>query len=237
MLALAAETEVRPGSDIREIATPVALGPDRRSHVRLLASVDGKGTSMLTPERIHARYARKIRRHIAAVLGPDDEREDLVQEVLITVLNKIGTLRDPACLDGWVAQVTANTLKYVMRRRRLRRHASWEDLPDWQMPLVHSDLHARDLASRALNILARLPQKDRLLLAAYWFSPASAESIAEKSGCSIITVRRRLFKAKARFEKLALRDHELAACFHGARRWSRRLAPAAQVASSADAEF
>jgi DNA-directed RNA polymerase specialized sigma24 family protein len=90
----------------------------------------------LTPERLHARYARKIRRHIGAVLGPDDEREDLVQEVLITIFRKVGTLRDPACLDGWVAQVTANTLKYVMRRRRVRRHASWEQVPDRQAPLV-----------------------------------------------------------------------------------------------------
>jgi RNA polymerase sigma-70 factor (ECF subfamily) len=229
MLALAAESNVRRDTDIREIVKPVDLGPGKPSHVRLLAPVDAKGTALLTPERIHARYARRIRRHIAAVLGPDDEREDLVQEVLITVFKKVDTLRDPACLDGWVAQVTANTLKYVMRRRRLRRHASWEDLPDWQMPLVQSDLQARELASRALDILSRLPRKERALLVAYWFSPASAESIAEKSGCSVITVRRRLFRAKARFEKLALRDHELAHCFHGARRWSRRRAATAAV--------
>ena len=229
MLALAAESDVRRDSDIGEIAKPIELGLGRRSHVRLLAPVDAKGTPLLTPERIHARYARRIARHIAAVLGPDDEREDLVQDVLITVFRKIDTLRDPACLDGWVAQVTANTLKYVMRRRRLRRHASWEDLPDWQMPLVQSDFHARDLASRALDILSRLPRKERALLVAYWFSPASAESIAEKSGCSVITVRRRLFKAKARFEKLALRDHELAHRFHGAPRWSRRPGATAAV--------
>jgi DNA-directed RNA polymerase specialized sigma24 family protein len=37
----------------------------------------------LTPDRIHARYARKIRRHVGAVLGLDQEREDLVQEVLM----------------------------------------------------------------------------------------------------------------------------------------------------------
>src|SRR5262245_24673739 len=123
----------------------------------------------LTPERLHARYAKKIRRHIGAVLGADDDKEDLVQEVLITLLRKVSTLRDPACLDGWVAQVTANTLKYTMRRRKIRRHASWESLPERQLPTVQTNLHARDLAARALAVMARLPPNEFELLTTYWF--------------------------------------------------------------------
>lgn len=164
----------------------------------------------LTPERLHARYAKKIRRHIGAVLGADDETEDLVQDVLITVFRKVDTLRDPACLEGWVAQVTANTLKYAMRRRKIRRHASWENLPERQLPSIQTNLHARDLAARALGVMARLPPNEFAILASYWFSPATAETLAEEAGCSVITVRRRLFRAKARFEKLARRDPELA---------------------------
>ncbi len=172
----------------------------------------------LTPERLHARYARKIRRHVGAVLGADDEKEDLVQEVLITVLRKVGTLRDPACLDGWVAQVTANTLKYMMRRRKIRRHASWEGLPERQLPSIQTNLHARDLATRAISVLTRMPPSEHALLTAYWFTPATAESMAAEAGCSVITVRRRLFKAKARFEKLARRDPELASAIEDARK-------------------
>jgi RNA polymerase sigma-70 factor (ECF subfamily) len=176
----------------------------------------------LTPERLHARYERRIRRHIGAVLGADDEKEDLVQEVLITVLRKVGTLRDPACLDGWVAQVTANTLKYVMRRRRIRRHASWEGLPERQMPTIHNDLHARDIAMRALGVLERMPPSEYELLMAYWFTPATAETMAAEAGCSVITVRRRLFKAKARFDKLARLDPELSSAIDDARASMRR---------------
>jgi RNA polymerase sigma-70 factor (ECF subfamily) len=151
------------------------------------------------------------------VLGADDEKEDLVQEVLITVLRKVGTVRDPACLDGWVAQVTANTLKYMMRRRRIRRHASWEALPERQMPTIHTNLHARDLATRALGVLARMPENEQAILTAYWFTPATAETLALEAGCSMITVRRRLFKAKARFERLARQDPELASAMDDAR--------------------
>lgn len=176
----------------------------------------------LTPERLHARYARRIRRHIGAVLGADDEKDDLVQEILLTVIRKVGTLRDPACLDGWVAQVTSNTLKYVMRRRKIRRHASWETLPDRQLPTIQTNLHARELASRAVRIIAKLPANEQELLLEYWFSPATAETIAAQARCSIITIRRRLYKAKARFEKLARRDPEFACYINESRAWSLR---------------
>lgn len=170
----------------------------------------------LTPERLHERYAGKIRRHIGAVLGSDHERDDLVQDVLVTVLRRVDTLRDPACLDGWVAQVTANTLKYVMRQRRIRRHASFEALPDRQLPTFQSDVHARELASRALGVMERLPESERVLLTRYWFSPATAKSIAAETGCSVITVRRRLLRATNRFEKLARCDAELSHRLDGA---------------------
>jgi RNA polymerase sigma-70 factor (ECF subfamily) len=176
----------------------------------------------LTPEFLHARYGRKIRRHISAVLRTEEDREDVFQDVLMTVFRKIDTLRDPACLDGWVAQVTANTLKYFIRQRRIRRHASWDGLTEQEQPSVQLNVHARELASRAMRIVKHMPPNDRALLARYWFSPATAESIAEESGCSIVTVRRRLFRARSRFEKLARRDPALARCFDDARVWSRR---------------
>jgi RNA polymerase sigma-70 factor (ECF subfamily) len=166
----------------------------------------------LTPERLHARYARRIHRHVRAMLGPDDDHDDIVQDVLIIMLRKIGTLRDPAALDGWVAQITSNTLKYVLRRRRLRRHASWDTLPESHSPTSHPNPHARELASRALDLMLRLPAKERTLLSTYWFTPATAGSIAAEAGSSIITVRRRLSKARSRFETLALRDPMLAPC-------------------------
>jgi RNA polymerase sigma-70 factor (ECF subfamily) len=172
----------------------------------------------MTPERLHARYARKIRRQVQSMLGPDDEHEDIVQDVLVIILRKIDTLRDPACLDGWVAQITTNTLKYNVRRRRLRRHASWDALPEHDSPVYRPNFDARQLASRAIQVMNRLPEKERLLLSSYWFTSATAGSIAAENGWSIITVRRRLSKARTRFETLVRRDPMLASSLSGSRR-------------------
>jgi RNA polymerase sigma-70 factor (ECF subfamily) len=164
----------------------------------------------LTPEDVHARYAPKIGRHVRAVMGSDDEREDLVQEVLVTVLTKIGSVRDPARLDGWVFSVTANILRCVMRRRRLRRNAFGRFLSEQEDPVFQVNFDARVVASRAFDVMERLPRNDRALLTAFWFGTDNEEAIAARCGRSVITVRRRLSKARARYQRLARRDPALA---------------------------
>jgi RNA polymerase sigma-70 factor (ECF subfamily) len=166
----------------------------------------------LRPETLHRLYAARIERRIRATLGRDTDREDLVHEVLITVFKRIGTLRDPACLDRWIDQVTVNTLRYAIRQRRLRRHASWDALPEQQAGSFQPNLDARDLASRAIGVIDRLPPAERALLLNYWFTSLSTRELAENAGCSVVTVARRLFKARNRFEKLARRDPMLAPC-------------------------
>jgi RNA polymerase sigma-70 factor (ECF subfamily) len=178
--------------------------------------------SVVMADVIHARYAARIRRRVNAVLGPDDDRDDLVQDVLETAIRKIGTLREPACLDAWVAQVTNNTLKYFLRRRRLRRHASLEALAEGDLPSCHGSPDAREIASRVVHVIKRLPDGDRLLLTRYWFSPATAECLAEEAGCSGITLRRRLARARNRFEKLARSDPGLAPYFEATSSWWTR---------------
>lgn len=175
-------------------------------------------------EALYHRFAIRIDRQIRALLGPDNEHEDLVHEVLIAVFKRIGTLRDPACIDGWVAQITINTLRHALRRRRLRRHASWEGLSEEDAPPFHVDVEGHQLAGRAVRVLERLPPKDRALLAKYWLSRTTIRAMAAETGCSTVTIRRRLSRAQARFERLARSDPALAPRVGRARRRNRSTA-------------
>ena len=166
--------------------------------------------SLPTPEHLHARYGTKIGRRIRAALGSDHEGEDLVQEVLITILSKLETVRDPACLDGWVAQVTNNTVRHMIRQRRLRRQLLGEWFEGQGPALFQVNADALDVASQAIGAMHRLSQNDRALLSAHWFTPGTAETIARETGCSVNTVRRRLTKARSRFHKVARRNPALA---------------------------
>lgn len=174
---------------------------------------------------LHARYGARIRRHVYAVMGGDDERDDVLQDVLMTAIQKVGALRDPACIDVWVARVTASTISNFLRRRRFRRHTAWETLPEGERPTVDGDLDARNLASRAVHFIERLPAEERTLLTKYWFTHATIESMAAEVGCSRMTMRRRLTRARDDFEKLARRDPELAPYFDDPTTWWGRFRP------------
>jgi RNA polymerase sigma-70 factor (ECF subfamily) len=170
----------------------------------------------LSPEALHRLYAVRIEQLIHRVLGPDSEQEDLRQDVLVTVFGKAQTVRDLRCLDSWVARVTFNTLNYTIRRRRLRRHASWDAVSETSAPRFQPNFETREIASRAVRVIEQLPGTDRSLLMTYWFTSESVKDIAARSGCSMITVRRRLSKARRRFELLASREPELARCLEEA---------------------
>ncbi|HEX6272208.1 MAG TPA: sigma factor-like helix-turn-helix DNA-binding protein [Polyangiaceae bacterium] len=108
-----------------------------------------------------------------------------------------------------------------MRRRRLRRHPSWEALPEQHMPSFQADFESRELAKRAVQVLEKLPGNERALLLGHWLGSETLDDIAARTGCSSITVRRRLRKARKRFECLARRDSALARCLDDPN-WSPR---------------
>jgi RNA polymerase sigma factor (sigma-70 family) len=163
-----------------------------------------------TPERLHARFASRIARQVRAMLQGDEEADDVVQEVLITVVAEVGRLRDPRSIDHWVAQITRAQIFRLFRHRRPRRHESLEALPERMSPTVQVDLDARELASRAMKVLEIMPPRERALLVAWWFSPGTHGSLAARFGWTVVTFKRRLARAKTRFAKLARRDPALA---------------------------
>lgn len=172
-----------------------------------------RAATLPAPEHVYARCARKVHRHIGRVMGADADHEDLVQEVLITVLLKLDTVRDPSCFDAWVAQVTNNTLRFTIRQRQVRRRALGAFLAQQGDGSIQTDVEGRYLADRALRVLESMSPNERELIVAHWFTSGTGDAIAAiaaKSGCSVFTVRRRFSRARARFEKLARRDPVLA---------------------------
>jgi RNA polymerase sigma-70 factor (ECF subfamily) len=163
----------------------------------------------MTPERLHARYADKIDRQVRRVLGSDADCEDLVQEVLMVVFQNFHTIREPKAADAWVRQVTATMTIDLVRSRSLRRQVSSESLPETALPLWRH-VEGPDVTFRIVRLLRQLPAKERSLLMSYWFTPSTAEALAREQGCSVATMRRRVFRARTRFQRLARHDMVLA---------------------------
>src|SRR2546422_10269083 len=78
-------------------------------------------------ERLYADYVRMVH---AIVLGrvPRKDVDDLVQDVFLTAYTRMGDLRNPAALGGWLATIARNRATDYLRQSR-----DQVELPD-EMP-------------------------------------------------------------------------------------------------------
>src|SRR5262249_55911540 len=67
--------------------------------------------------RAHAGFVAGV---ALRVLGRPSEVDDLVQDVFLRVLPRLGDLREPAAVRGWLAVITARLARRRLRSRRWR---------------------------------------------------------------------------------------------------------------------
>ena len=101
------------------------------SHTVLLQSADAASDAQLVARAIEGdRWGREMlyRRHAsyllaiaARLLGNRNEGEEVVQDTFVTAFEQLSTLREPAALRGWLAQIAVSQVRRRMRRGRLMR--------------------------------------------------------------------------------------------------------------------
>lgn len=138
---------------------------------------------------IWQRHAPAVRRMLARSLGPDQELDDLVQEVFLGLVKSAEKLQDPSTLRSYLVGIAFRTAAMEIRRRKVRR---WVRLtPSGEVP----DSVARDdepddrRALRALHrILDTLSTRDRLVFVARFVEGLQIEETAAALKLSKATV-------------------------------------------------
>ena len=71
------------------------------------------------------RYRAQMMAVAVSMLGHHPDTEDVVQDACIKALRRIGDVRDPAAVRGWLIAIVANGCRARLRRlaRRLSRSA------------------------------------------------------------------------------------------------------------------
>lgn len=73
-------------------------------------------------DEIYRRYADLVHRRVSRLVGPDPEREDLVQQVFIDVFRGLSRFRRESAFSTWLYRIVVN-VSYEHLRRRQRRPA------------------------------------------------------------------------------------------------------------------
>jgi RNA polymerase sigma factor (sigma-70 family) len=154
-----------------------------------------------------APHVRAVARSRCRSLGaPEDEVEDLVQEVLLTIHLKRGTWDQSRPVGPWVAAITRNRLIDVLRRRGGRITVPIEDFAD-SLPAENPtpELSTRDVDS----LLGQLKPQQREIVQFISLNGSSIRETASRLQMTEGAVRvalHRALKALAVFYRRSARE-------------------------------
>jgi RNA polymerase sigma-70 factor (ECF subfamily) len=155
-----------------------------------------------------------VYRLLEGALGPNGEAEDLTQDVFLRTFSNLPTLRDVDALRSFIYSVAIRTLKWELRRRRVRRILRLSDtgqLPD--LPIRGVDSESRQILVRFYGLLEQLRVNDRTAFVLRHMEGLKLEEIAERMGVSLATVKRWVSRASQDVSSLVEADDELSAHF------------------------
>ncbi len=170
------------------------------------AAIAGDGAAL-------QRVWQENRRWVAAILLAHKPRwadlEDLLQEVAMSLVRKVGEVRDPRALKPWLRTVAMNAAHAAARsgRNRAKDHALDSDV---EQPFVRASLSGpaevseREEGRRLLELASQLPDgyREPLLLKAV--QNLSYREIGEILGLPETTVETRIARGRKQLRELAM---------------------------------
>jgi RNA polymerase sigma-70 factor (ECF subfamily) len=148
--------------------------------------------------RRHAYYLLAIS---ARLLASRSEGEEVVQDTFVVCFEQLGSLREPAAIRAWLAQIAISLVRRRMRRGRLLRLLGLDSSPDdaTLAALASPSLRPDDRAELALidRVLHRMPANLRIAWMLRRVENLSLPEVAQACACSLATAKRRIAAADA----------------------------------------
>src|SRR5690606_13779684 len=139
--------------------------------------------------------------------GDRDDADDVVQESFIRAWGRIGEVRDPAAVLGWLGRIARNAARDRLRARRRRgedrRAGAGEGQGGGREPAAgpgarpDESLASAQLAAQVRRALDGLSDKHRVALLLREVDGMSYQEIAALSGVPVGTVESRVHRARA----------------------------------------
>jgi RNA polymerase sigma-70 factor (ECF subfamily) len=143
-----------------------------------------------------SRYAPRVFRLAFRMVGSMALAEDLTQEAMVRVFQRIGQFRGDAQLSTWIHSVAASVIKNGIRREQ-RWSAREVDLKE-ASAVATDQAGDAELARRLEREVNALPEDQRTVLIMFDVEGFTHDEIAAALGVTSNTSRQKLFRARAR---------------------------------------
>lgn len=162
---------------------------------------------------LYRAHRAEVHRIVFRLLGPNNDVEDVIQDVFLQVHRSICNFKGQSKFSTWLHRVAVNVSLQHLRRKRStvvsrpdenvdERPACPDDMP--QTP--HEDAETQDRRRAVYRALDQLAPKKRAVLIMHDMQGLSAQKIAELVGSPVFTVRTRLFYARREFYKKIVKE-------------------------------
>jgi RNA polymerase sigma-70 factor (ECF subfamily) len=154
---------------------------------------------------------RRVHATLFRVLGPNQNLDDLVQDVFLSVFRSLHTFRGESSLSTWVDRCAVHAALAHMRARRGRQHL--ELVPESIAagdPSAERRALAREATRHLYAALDALPSKQRTAFALSAIDGRTVTEIAELMEATAVATKARIWRARLYVEKRAKSDPVLA---------------------------
>lgn len=143
-------------------------------------------------------YRQSMYATAMAITRDEDDAMDAIQDTLLTLWEKLDTLREPAYFKTWMTRILINKC-YSMFRGTVREFP----LGDMELPEQTADDPSSflDTALDVRGTLSGLSENDRLVLQLFYLEDLSVKDIACALNVAPETVRMRLTRGRKRFRQ------------------------------------
>ena len=149
-------------------------------------------------ERVVHIYGNMLFRVCLITLGNASDAEDVIQETMITYLQKKSEFKDAEHEKAWLITVASNKCKDLLRFRARHPMIDLEQIQEFA---------AEDSDSGILEALMTLPEKFRIVLILYYVEEYRIEDIAKVIGKTPSAVKMRLQKGRSLLEKVYRKEY------------------------------
>ncbi len=134
--------------------------------------------------------------------------EELAHDVFVEAFMCLGKYRGDAPFYNWLSRIATFTgCKHWKSRDRKKGTVEFSEERDWVQSELQSGGKDPEQAKRlAYDLLAALPDNDRIVLTLSYLENCSHDEIAERLGWRKSLIAMRIFKAKGKLRKLAEKE-------------------------------
>lgn len=134
------------------------------------------------------------------------EADDVFQEAMIKVFNKIATLQEPSKLESWVRQIIINTaINYYHDQHNIKFLKNLEDECQQETGPDYEEIVGKLSNSELLGLINQLPDGYRMVFNLYVIDGYKHQEIADMLNLSVGTSKSQLHAAKKMLQKKLLK--------------------------------